>query len=62
VLWWDADLQARAWGQMAAANRGTPFTDQELDLHVHGRNNRHALEYLAGKSLEGEQLARLGQE
>lgn len=62
VLWWDNSLQERAWKQFAAQIRGRPFLEDEMATHVHGRNNRHTLEYLTGRSIEGDELERLIQQ
>jgi HAD superfamily hydrolase (TIGR01509 family) len=59
VLWWDNALQAQAWRRFSAWVRGTPLSDEEMAIHVHGRNNPHTLSYLAGRPVEGEELARL---
>ncbi len=62
VLWWDNHLQEAAWQQFAKQMRGRPFTDDEMALHVHGRNNRHTLEYLAEQSLDVSQVATLSEQ
>jgi HAD superfamily hydrolase (TIGR01509 family) len=62
VLWWDGHLQERAWGQFSREKRGLPFSQEEMALHVHGRNNRHTLGYLMGWALEGEELQQLIQQ
>jgi beta-phosphoglucomutase-like phosphatase (HAD superfamily) len=59
VLWWDGELQEQAWKQFSAGLRGWPLTMEELAVHVHGRNNRHTLEYLVGRPVGGEELLRL---
>jgi len=59
VLWWDGALQERAWRQYSAGLRGRPLTADEQAVHVHGRNNRHTLEYLVGRPITGEELLRL---
>ena len=62
VLWWDNALQAQAWRRFSARVRGTPLSDEEMAVHVHGRNNPHTLSYLAGRPVEGQELARLIEE
>jgi beta-phosphoglucomutase-like phosphatase (HAD superfamily) len=62
VLWWDEHLQDRAWGDFSARLRGRPLSPKEMAVHVHGRNNRHTLEYLLGRRLDGAELARLAEE
>jgi len=62
VLWWDSHLQGQAWRQFSAEIRGTPFSEEEIAVHVHGRNNRHSLEYLTGRDLEKDELEQLTQQ
>ncbi len=62
VLWWDGQLQESAWRQFSAQMRGAPFSDEEMAIHVHGRNNQHTLSYLAGRSLAPHEVERLGEE
>lgn len=59
VLLWDSPLHERAWQSMALALRGTPLSQRDLLERVHGVNNRHILEYLCGKPLSAETIARL---
>jgi len=59
VLWWDSHLQEQAWRQFSQTLRGTPFSSQEMQIHVHGRNNKHTLEYLLGRAVEGTELEHL---
>jgi HAD superfamily hydrolase (TIGR01509 family) len=48
VLFWDDDLQRKSWRQFAARIRDELLTDAEIDVHIHGRNGQHSLEYLLG--------------
>jgi beta-phosphoglucomutase-like phosphatase (HAD superfamily) len=59
VLWWDGHLQEQSWRQFSATIRGTPLTEAEMDVHVYGRNGRHTLEYLTGRTVVGEELQQL---
>ncbi len=59
VLWWDSHLQEYVWKQFSEAIRGRPFSDEEIRVHVHGRNNQYSLEYLTGHSATGENLNHL---
>jgi beta-phosphoglucomutase-like phosphatase (HAD superfamily) len=59
VLWWDTHLQEQAWKEYSEQLRGTPFTDEEMSVHVHGRNNKYTLELLTGKELQSNELAKL---
>lgn len=59
VLWWDNHLQEQAWSQFAEQFNGISFTSEEMAFQVHGRNNRHTLEFLAGTNLDDERLKQL---
>lgn len=58
VLWWDSHLQEQAWRDFARVAAGRSLSDEDIALHVHGRNNRITLEYLFGRALDGEAVAR----
>jgi beta-phosphoglucomutase-like phosphatase (HAD superfamily) len=62
VLWWDSHLQEQSWRQFSAWMRGTPFSDEEMAVHVHGRTNGHTLAYLAGRPLQADEVAQLGEQ
>jgi beta-phosphoglucomutase-like phosphatase (HAD superfamily) len=62
VLWWDGPLQVKAWQEWATRIRGVRFSREELGIHIHGRTNGHALSYLMGRSVTGEELDRLIQQ
>lgn len=59
VLLWDSPIHSSVWKQFAAEVRGHPLTDEEVAVHVHGRNNRYTLEYLTGGPLSDEEASRL---
>jgi HAD superfamily hydrolase (TIGR01509 family) len=56
VLFWDADLQVKSWQGIAQDLRGHEMTDDELATHMHGRPNSYVLGYLAGRTIEGQEL------
>jgi beta-phosphoglucomutase-like phosphatase (HAD superfamily) len=62
VLWWDEHLQERSWGDFSTRLRGVPLSSGEMAVHVHGRNNRHTLEYLLERRLDEAELAQLAEE
>jgi beta-phosphoglucomutase-like phosphatase (HAD superfamily) len=62
VLWWDSHLQEEAWVQCSRRLRGWPLSTEEMAWHVHGRDNRHTLEYLSGRPVGESELARLAEE
>ena len=62
VLWWDGHLQDKAWKAYSNELRGAPLSDEEMAVHVHGRNNRHTLQYLLGEKVTGPQLEELSEE
>lgn len=58
VLLWDTALHEKAWQQFASKILNRPLTDAEIHEHIHGRNNRHTLEYVLGRELDAEEVAR----
>ncbi len=62
VLWWDSHLQEMAWQKFAVQLRERPFADEEMAVQVHGRNNRHTLEYLTEQDLTADQLHQLSEQ
>jgi beta-phosphoglucomutase-like phosphatase (HAD superfamily) len=62
VLWWDGHLQDKAWKAYSDKLRGWPLSDEEMAVHVHGRNNRYTLEYLLGEEVTGPRLEELSEE
>lgn len=62
VLWWDGHLQDQAWKAYSQKLRGWPLSAAEMDVHVHGRNNRYTLEYLLAEEVTGTRLAALSEE
>ena len=62
VLLWDGHLQDRAWGEFSAQLRGDPLSSEEMAMQVHGRYNRDTFEYLLGRPLDADELARLTEE
>ena len=62
VLWWDDQLQVQAWRQFAERRFGISLTDEMLEVEVFGRNNRHTLEFLAGKELDDQRVAQLSRQ
>ena len=59
VLWWDNHLQERAWREFAEQQFGVYLTDDDMAVHIHGRNNQHTLEFLAGTQLDARQVDQL---
>lgn len=57
VLWWDTELQGRAWQDFAIAVRGRPLDEQEVAEYVLGRTNQGTLEYIMGRRLSPKELA-----
>lgn len=62
VLWWDGHLQDKAWKAYSTELRGFPLSDEEMNVHVHGRNNRYTLEYLLSQALTEPQLEQMSEE
>lgn len=61
VLWWDSHLHEKTWIEYSTQLRGYPVTPDELVRVFHGRTNKHNLEYLLGRPLDGEELNTLTQ-
>ncbi|WP_446811139.1 HAD family hydrolase [Methylomonas sp. 2BW1-5-20] len=59
VLLWDAPLHVQAWQATALRLRGSPLSDDEFAIHVHGRTNSHILSYLSGRTPQGQELLEL---
>ena len=59
VLFSDGDLQEKSWQVMARKLRGREMSDEEFDLHMHGRSNAYVLSYLAGREITGKELEEL---
>jgi beta-phosphoglucomutase-like phosphatase (HAD superfamily) len=62
VLWWDNHLQEQSWIEFSAAVRGRPLSGEEMAVEVHGRPNRHTLEYLLGRRLASDELTGLSED
>ena len=62
VLWWDNLLQEQAWLQFAEEHNGISLSDEEMVLQVHGRDNRHTLEYLTGSTLEDDKVDEMSEQ
>src|SRR3989344_7947200 len=56
VLFWDTHLHDIAWRDYSRTVRGKAFSDEEMVHSVHGRTNKDILEYLTGRTIEGEEL------
>jgi len=52
VLFWDSSLHERAWWEFSTILRGFPLTDEEITHQVHGRNNRHIIQYCLGNRFQ----------
>jgi len=59
VLWWDSQLQEQAWREFAWGQFGVSLTNEMMKIEIHGRNNRHTLEFLAGTPLDDQQVEQL---
>lgn len=59
VLWLDRHIQESAWKIYSRRKRGREFTEDEMELHVHGRNTKNTLEYLFDKVLNSNDVNKL---
>lgn len=62
VLWWDRALQEQAWRRLAKQQFGITLTDELLETEVHGRNNRHTLEFLSKRELDKNEVRQLSEQ
>jgi len=54
VLLWDDRIQRDSWRAFASRLRQRPLSDEEIDIHIHGRNGQYTLEYLLGEPIVAE--------
>jgi beta-phosphoglucomutase-like phosphatase (HAD superfamily) len=62
VLWWDRSIQEQAWQKFAEGRFGISLSDEAMRIEVHGRNNQHTLQFLAGRDLAEDEVRQLGQQ
>lgn len=54
TLFLDAEKHNIAWKAYSKELRGSELTDEELDVHVHGRTNKAILEYILNKKFNDD--------
>ncbi|MFC1997360.1 HAD family hydrolase [Chloroflexota bacterium] len=59
VLLWDDRIQRDSWRAFAGQLRERALSDDEIDIHVHGRNGQYTLEYLLEELIEPEEALEL---
>jgi len=59
VLWWDSQLQEQALREFAREQFWISLTDELMATEIHGRNNKHTLEYLTGAALDDQRVEQL---
>ena len=59
VLVWDSHLHVHAWLGLSKELRGSPFSSDELEQHMHGKANKYVFEYLLKRTLDSKELALL---
>ena len=57
VLLWDDQIQRDSWRVFASQLRQCPLSDEEIDIHIHGRNGQYTLGYLLGEPVDAEKAA-----
>jgi len=62
VLFWDDYIQRESWRVFAAHLRDEPLNDDEIDVHVHGRNCRYTMEYLLGTPISQDRADELAEQ
>ena len=61
TLIFDMGVHERTWQRLIPEIRGASFTEQELQDHVNGRNNREIFSYVLGRELTEEESRPLGE-
>jgi len=59
VLLWDSHLHVQAWLDLSEKLRGSPFSSDELEEHMHGQSNKYIFEYLLQRPVKSEELSAL---
>ena len=59
VLLWDDQIQRDSWRTFAWQLCQRPLSDEEIDIHIHGRNGQYTLEYLLGEPVNPKKSAEL---
>lgn len=59
VLFLDDHLQRKSWRRFATDLRDTPLSDQEINVHIHGRNGQYTMEYLLGHPISRDEADNL---
>lgn len=62
TLFWDSEIQEKAWRSYAKELSGRDITDEEFNTYFHGRTNKDTLEYILGRELTSEEVYKLSQE
>ena len=62
TLFWDSDIQEKAWRTFGGNMVGREITDEEFSKYFHGRTNKDTLEYLSGKELTTDEVNALAQQ
>jgi len=52
VLLWDDQIQRDSWRAFASQLCQRSLSDEEIDIHIHGRSGRYTLEYLLGEPVD----------
>jgi HAD superfamily hydrolase (TIGR01509 family) len=59
VLLWDDQIQRDSWRVFASQLCQRSLTDDEIDIHIHGRSGQYTLEYLLGEPVDASKIAAL---
>jgi beta-phosphoglucomutase-like phosphatase (HAD superfamily) len=59
VLLWDDQIQRDSWRAFADQLCQRSLTDDEIDIHIHGRNGQYTLEYLLEEPVDSQKSAEL---
>ncbi len=59
VLFWDTHFHEKAWKEVSKKLRGFPFSQEEIDQHVHGKRNQSIFEYLLDRPVSEKEIGGL---
>lgn len=58
TLFFDSHYHELAWKAISKELRGTAMSDEELRMHMHGKNNEKVIEYIMGATIDTKENKR----
>lgn len=59
TLFFDSHYHNQVWKQLAKELRGTALSDEEMNGHIHGKNNEKIIDYISDHTLTKEENEKL---